>query len=99
MPDTSVLLSALRDVLDPELGLDVVDLGLVYRLETVDGAVELDLGMTAPSCPFGDELARDARRALLLVPGVTDARVRIVLDPPWDPGRMSADARRLLGWR
>lgn len=99
MRDTSDLLEALHDVLDPELGLDVVDLGLVYRLDVVDGAVELDLGMTAPSCPFGNEMARDARRALLLVPGVTDARVRIVLDPPWTPDRMSGEARRLLGWR
>ncbi len=93
------LREALHDVVDPELGIDIVELGLVYRMAIDDGNVELDLGMTAPSCPFGDEMALDARRTLQLVPGVRRADVRIVLDPAWHPGLMSDEARRLLGWR
>lgn len=93
------LLGALHRVVDPELGIDVVDLGLVYGLETTGGEVRLMLGMTTPSCPFASTLARRAEAELLTVEGVTSARVRLVADPPWHPDRMSDRARRALGWR
>jgi metal-sulfur cluster biosynthetic enzyme len=93
------LLEALHRVIDPELGIDVVDLGLVYGLESADGEARLVLGMTTPSCPFASTLARRAEAEMLAVEGVTSARVRLVADPPWHPDRMSDRARRALGWR
>lgn len=91
--------AALRTVLDPELGLDVVELGLVYRLEVDEnGQVQVDLTMTTPACPLGEELARQAEENILGVENVTGAAVRLVWDPPWTPARMSDSAREALGW-
>ena len=91
--------AALRTMLDPELGLDVVELGLVYRLEVDEnGQVQVDLTMTTPACPLGEELARQAEENILGVENVTGAAVRLVWDPPWTPARMSDSAREALGW-
>lgn len=89
----------LRDVIDPELGVNVVDLGLVYRV-TLDGdRVEVLLTMTSPTCPLGGHLASEAEAAVRRsAPGVGQVAVRLVLDPPWHPGLMSDAARRQLGW-
>jgi metal-sulfur cluster biosynthetic enzyme len=91
------LLDALREVHDPEVGIDVVSLGLVYdaRLEAGDARVTMTL--TSAACPLGDFIRRDAEWRLRKVPGVTTAHVDIVFDPPWTPARMSDEARALLG--
>lgn len=91
-------LAALHDVIDPELALDVVDLGLVYRLEVRGGTVELDLTMTSPACPLGDQIVHDAEERLGALDGVDAVDVRLVWDPPWSPERMSPAARRAMGW-
>ncbi len=89
---------ALRQVIDPELGLDVVELGLVYRVD-IDGAiVSVDLTMTTPACPLGEHIVRDAEERLRAIEGVSRALVRLVWDPPWGPERMSPAARAALGW-
>jgi metal-sulfur cluster biosynthetic enzyme len=89
----------LRHVLDPELGVNVVDLGLVYRV-TLDGdRVEVLMTMTSPACPLGGHLTREAEAAVRRsAPEVGAVAVRLVLDPPWHPGLMSDAARRQLGW-
>lgn len=99
MPTIERVLRALRDVLDPEVGVNVVDLGLVYGL-TIDGtAVRVRLAMTTPTCPLSEHLAAAAERAIARhVPGVRPV-VEIALDPPWTPAMMSDDARRRLGWK
>jgi metal-sulfur cluster biosynthetic enzyme len=90
---------ALRGVIDPELGLDVVALGLVYGIDvSAEGEVEVKLTMTTPACPLGEEIVLDAERRLRAVPGVRSAHVELVWEPAWTPERMSADARRALGW-
>ena len=89
---------ALRGVIDPEIGLDVVELGLVYGVEVQGGAVRIDLTMTTPACPLGEHIQRDAEQRVRALAGVTDAVVRLVWDPPWSPARMTDAARRLLGW-
>jgi len=89
---------ALRAVIDPELGIDVVDLGLVYRLEAKGDAVEVDLTMTTAACPLGEQILLDARQRLAGVPGVGRAEVKLVWEPKWTADRMSAAARRQLGW-
>lgn len=98
MTTVDEVVRALRDVLDPEVGIDVVELGLVYGI-TIEGAeVRVRLGMTAPTCPLAEHLAVSAERAIALgVPGVR-AVVEIARDPAWTPEMMAPAARRRLGW-
>ena len=98
MPITdSAVRDALREVIDPELGINIVDLGLVYGIG-IDGArVRVDMTMTSPACPLGEylkELVEDAVTSR--VPGVDSVEIAIVWEPPWTPDLMSDDARRQL---
>lgn len=95
----SDILAALREVLDPEIGLDVVSLGLVYEIRVDEAAVRVELGMTTPTCPLGEQLVRDAEERLAPVVGRRSLRVELVSTPPWTPERMSPEARAELGWR
>ncbi|TMA36757.1 MAG: DUF59 domain-containing protein, partial [Deltaproteobacteria bacterium] len=93
----------LRTVFDPEIPVNLVDLGLIYRCEAVplpDGGqrVEIAMSMTAPGCGMGDVLKEDVRRKVQSVPGVREVQVEVVWDPPWDAGRMSDAAKLQLGW-
>lgn len=94
------VLEALRAVIDPEAGIDIVDLGLVERLEIAPGAVRLALIMTSPSCPQGVHLAAQAREA---IEGRAAPALSVTVDvldrPHWSPERMSDEARRRMGWR
>ncbi|MBX5464113.1 MAG: metal-sulfur cluster assembly factor [Clostridia bacterium] len=99
LPSEEQILNALRVVNDPELGLNVVDLGLVYGVEVDDqGNVKIRMTLTFPGCPLGAEVTQDVRAALSIVPGVRDVDVEIVWQPPWTPEMMSEDAKRALGW-
>jgi metal-sulfur cluster biosynthetic enzyme len=90
---------ALRQVIDPEAGINVVELGLVYRIEPRDGTLEVDLTMTSPTCPMGEMIEDDARQALTSVlPDGMLLTLSIVWDPPWTPACMSEKARRHFGW-
>jgi probable FeS assembly SUF system protein SufT len=93
----------LRTVFDPEIPVNLVDLGLIYRCDAVplpDGSyrVEIAMSMTAPGCGMGDVLKEDVRRKVQSVPGVREVQVDVVWDPPWDASRMSDAARLQLGW-
>ena len=93
----------LRTVFDPEIPVNLVDLGLIYRCEPVplpEGGhrVEIDMSMTAPGCGMGDVLKEDVRRKVQSVPGVREVQVEVVWDPPWDASRMSDAAKLQLGW-
>jgi metal-sulfur cluster biosynthetic enzyme len=92
------VLDALRGVLDPELGLNVVDLGLVYGLYVDGGKVRVMLTMTTPACPLGEEIVRDADQRVRAVEGVESADIQLVWHPAWGPERMSPSAREALGW-
>ena len=94
------ILEALREVIDPELGIDIVALGLVRAVEIDEtGGVHVSLTMTTPACPLGGLIARQAEESIRArVHGVVRAAVQIVDDPPWDPARMSAAAKETLGW-
>ncbi len=93
---------ALRQVYDPEIPASIVELGLVYLVaaEPAEGGhkVAVRMTLTAPGCGIGPVLVEDVRRAVLSVPGVVDADVEIVFDPPWDPSRMSEAAKLQLGF-
>jgi len=91
---------ALRTVIDPEAGMDVVRLGLVYGVDAEPGAVHVRMTMTSAACPMGDEIAHSARAAILgSVPEAGDVEVELVWDPPWTPSMMSEDARSFFGWQ
>ncbi len=98
-PDDSAVWEALRKVFDPEVGENIVDLGLVYRVDTRPGAVEVDITMTTPACPMSDSIANDAMVAIHAVcPEGTDVKVDVVYDPPWTPERMSEEVKQRFGW-
>lgn len=97
-PSEDQVHEALREVIDPEVGLDVESLGLVYGVRITGGRVEVDLTMTTPACPLSEDILAQAREALGAIPGVTDVHVQIVWDPPWTPERMSPEAKEELGW-
>jgi len=92
------LLSALRTVKDPELNVNVIDLGLVYSIQTHDDHVDVEMTLTSPACPAGPEILQGAVKALESVPGIAKANVRLVMSPPWSPDKMSDAARDQLGF-
>lgn len=90
---------ALREVIDPEAGVNAVDLGLVYRVALEGAAVHVVMTMTTPACPLGPYLRQAAETAVRKsVPEIANVVIEIVWDPPWTPEKMSAAARRQLGW-
>ena len=96
------VLEALREVMDPELGVNVVDLGLIYGVgldEHELGTVHVAMTLTTPGCPLHGSIAAAAERSVkLLVPGVRKVNVHLVFDPPWSPERISAAGKEALGW-
>lgn len=93
-----LVMDALREVIDPELGLNVVDLGLVYDVELDEHGVRVRMTMTTPACPLGEQIVRDAEQRLSELDGVERALVELVWEPPWGPECMSPLARSALGW-
>lgn len=94
----SEIYDALHRVLDPEVGINVVDLGLVYGVALDGDDVRVDLTMTTPACPLGDTLVRETQTALRDAGVSGHVDVNIVWDPPWTPERLSPAARDQLGW-
>lgn len=93
------VLQALHAVQDPEAGMSIVDLGLVYRVEVAAARVEVDLTMTSPACPVAPQLVDEAVAAIrAIAPEAADVDVRLVWEPPWTPDRMSPAARQRFGW-
>lgn len=99
LPTDDAVWDALRTVNDPEVGMSVVDLGLVYGV-AVDGAdVRVELTMTSPACPLGDVIVENAAAAIrAAAPDARTVDVTLVWDPPWTPDRMSDAARAKFGW-
>ena len=98
-PDDEAVREALRQVEDPEAGMNIVDLGLVYLVESAPGAVRVDMTMTTAACPMTEMIVGEARDAIVaLVPAETSVDVRLVWDPPWTPERMTGIAREHFGW-
>ncbi|MGN6869925.1 MAG: metal-sulfur cluster assembly factor [Solirubrobacteraceae bacterium] len=90
----------LRHVIDPELGVNIVDLGLVYEIGVgADGLVMIEMTLTTPGCPLGGFLDDEIRARLTGLPQIRDVRVELVWEPPWAPEAMSDAAREQLGWR
>jgi FeS assembly SUF system protein len=94
---TDDIIAGLKTVYDPEIPADIYELGLIYKIDIGDDrAVKIDMSLTSPNCPSAQELPVMAENAVASVPGVRDVKVEIVWDPPWDPSRMSDEARLVL---
>lgn len=89
---------ALRKVKDPELNLNIVDLGLIYDIKVEDGNVAVDMSLTSPGCPSGPEIMGHADTAIRNVPGVGTVAVNLVWSPPWSPERIEPRIRAYLGF-
>lgn len=89
---------ALKQCFDPEIPVNVVDLGLIYDVKIIDDWVGVKMTLTTPGCGMSGMIAQDVRNRVLRLPGVKEADVRIVWEPAWTPERMSADARKRLGF-
>jgi metal-sulfur cluster biosynthetic enzyme len=89
--------SALRQVKDPELEMNIVELGLVYDVEIEDGSVRVRMTLTSPGCPAGPMITNDAYRVLRALDGVKDVNIDIVWEPYWTPERIDPKVRALLG--
>jgi metal-sulfur cluster biosynthetic enzyme len=97
MPTEIELLDALREVIDPELMVNIVDLGLVYDVAAEESLVKVDMTLTSPSCPAGPQIIQQSKMALERLEGVEKAEIRLVMSPPWSPDRMTDEARDQLG--
>ena len=89
---------ALRDVIDPELGLDFVELGLIYDVEVDSGNVHITYTLTSPGCPIGPQVSEQMAEFVSELDGVDDVRSTMTFSPPWTPDRMSEDAKFALGF-
>ena len=91
------VIAAIATVFDPEIPVNIYELGLIYAIEIADDQrVKVEMTLTAPGCPSAQELPVQVRDAVLKIPGVIDADVQTVWDPPWDPSRMTDEARLAL---
>lgn len=94
---TDNIVAALKTVYDPEIPADIYELGLIYKVDIADDrAVKIDMSLTSPNCPSAQELPIMVENAVSSVPGVKETKVDVVWDPPWDPSRMSDEARLVL---
>jgi len=92
------VMEILRTVEDPELGMDIVDLGLVYEVEVEDAKANVTYSLTSMGCPAGPLIAQDIDSAVRQVEGIQDVELELTFDPPWTPERMSDDAKFILGF-
>lgn len=101
IPDEEIYQEAwdrLGHVYDPEIGIDLVNLGLVYDVQVNGGDVHVEMSLTTPGCPMSDSMPEAVERALALVPGVREIAVDLVWEPRWNPDMMTDEARRELGF-
>jgi metal-sulfur cluster biosynthetic enzyme len=98
VPSEEEVLEALSNVIDPELGLDFVELGLIYGVEVEDGNVHVTFTLTTPGCPIGPQVTEQIDEFVGEVDGVKSVESEMVFTPPWSPERMSDDAKFALGF-
>lgn len=93
------IIRMLKTVYDPEIPVNIYDLGLIYRIDpNDDGSVDIDMTLTAPNCPAVDFIVEDVKMKVESIPDITEARINIVFDPPWDKDMMTEEAKLELGF-
>lgn len=91
---TDKIIAALKTVFDPEIPVDIYELGLIYKIDVTDDLdIMIDMTLTAPGCPVAGQMPGWVADAVKTVPGIRDVKVNMVFDPPWEPSRMSEEAR------
>jgi metal-sulfur cluster biosynthetic enzyme len=98
MPTVEAVTDALSEVIDPELGLDFVELGLIYDVEIDGGVVDVTFTLTSPGCPIGPQVTEQIEEFVGEIPGVEEVRSHMTFTPPWTPDKMSEDAKFALGF-
>ena len=98
MVDQEIVRESLKGILDPELGLNIVDLGLIYDIEIQDGDVQVAFTLTAMGCPIGPMIGEQIQETVMALPGGKTVSAELVFDPPWDPSLMNEDLREELGF-
>lgn len=98
MVDKKVVLEKLKQVIDPEVGLNIVDMGLIYDVNVEGESVDITMTLTSPGCPFGPQIINGAEAAPLELEGITEAKAHLVWSPPWNPETMmSEEGKDALG--
>lgn len=92
-PSREAVLDAMHDVIDPELGYNIVDIGLIYGLEVVDRCIQVTMTMTTPGCPAQEYITMGVQDRARRIPGVSDVKITLVWDPPWSPRKMTPVAK------
>ena len=95
--NNDTVMEALRDVFDPEIPVNVVDLGLIYSVEVSDGDVHVEMTLTAPGCGMGPYIAQQAEWRIAEIDDVEDVQVDVLFDPPWTPDMITEEGKALLG--
>ena len=98
MPSVDEVQDALTNVIDPELGLDFMELGLVYEVEVEGTDVDITFTLTSPGCPIGPQVTEQMKEFVGELPGVDKVHPKMIFDPPWSPEMMSEDAKFALGY-
>jgi len=89
----------LKDVMDPETGVSIVDMGFLYSIDVEDGKAEIEMTLTTPGCPLHSSFTRQVEKKVLSMEGIDEVEVDVVFDPPWKPEMMSEEAKKKLGYR
>jgi len=98
MPSEDQVRETLRSIIDPEAGMNIVDLGLIYRVNAIPGRVAIEMTMTTPACPVGPMLVDQVRDAIRAIAPEAEIAVELVWEPPWHAGLMSERAKQHFGW-
>ncbi len=92
------VMDSLKTVLDPEIGINIVDLGLIYGIEIREKSVKVKMTLTMPGCPMSEYLVESAKNAVSKIAGLEKIEIDLVFDPPWNPEKISAEAKKSLGF-
>lgn len=97
MPEQALIYEKLKEIYDPEVGINIVDMGLIYSLDIADSKVEITMTLTSPGCPAGPQILSQIDSQVKTVDGIEDVDIKVVWSPPWSPDMLSEEARDQLG--
>ncbi len=97
--DKETILELLQQVYDPEIPVDIVNLGLIYEIAIAEGRVDVKMTTTASGCPVGNFIAAEVEKVIRKIEGVGEVHVELIYDPPWNMEMVSEEGRRMLGWQ
>ncbi len=98
MVEREEVIATLKKCFDPEIPINIVDLGLIYKVDIEGEKINVKMTLTAPGCPASGYISQDVKKKLMGIPGVKNVDVEVVWDPPWSPAMMSETAKKQFGW-